>query len=87
MADAPTLPVSVVDSFAQHSPSDEDVKEVTEAIENLLRSPHSGVPIPFASVKYKGIYVAWTSDKRWRIVFRPKGPSGLEVLSIDPETK
>ena len=86
MAEALTLPTSVVDAFAQHSPSEEDVKEVSEALQNLARSPRSGVPIPFSSVNYKDIYVAWTPDKRWRIVFRPKGLSGLDVLSIDPES-
>jgi hypothetical protein len=87
MAEAPILPESVVDAFAQHSPSEEDVKEVTEALQNLVTSPHAGVPIPFTSLNYKGIYVAWTPDKRWRIVFRPKAPSGLDVLSIDPENR
>jgi hypothetical protein len=86
MAEALTLPTSVVDGFAQHSPSEEDVNEVTEALRKLARSPHSGVQIPFSSLNYKDIYVAWTPDKRWRIVFRPKGPSGLDVLSIDPES-
>jgi len=85
MADPLTLPESVVDGFARHDPSEQDVKSVTDALQDLLRNPNSGVPIPFTSAKYRGIYATWTPDKKWRIVFRPRTPNGFDVFSIDPE--
>jgi len=76
---------SAVERFAEHSPSDEDVKNVKELLVSVASNPRSAVPIPFTSEKLGGIYVTWTTDGKWRIIFRAKPPDGLDVLSIDPE--
>jgi hypothetical protein len=85
MTEQVNVALSAVDAFAKHSPTDEDVESVKELLESVARNPSSGVAVPFTSERLGGIYVTWTPNRKWRIVFRPKTPSGLDVLSIDPE--
>jgi hypothetical protein len=62
MTERVNLAHSAVARFVGRSPSDEDVKNVKELLENVARNPGSGVQIPFTSQQLKGIYVTWTPD-------------------------
>jgi hypothetical protein len=81
----PKLPQSVVDNFAQHNPSDEDVKSVMDALQSLGKNPDQGTPVPFNPERLRDCYLSWTQDKKWRILYRHKNPRGTEILSIEPE--
>jgi len=81
---------SAVNDFARLDPSDKEVAEVVDVVYEVLQNAEMsdfGFPIPFAPEELKGACVAWTTDKKWRILFQPKPPNHLIVLAVQPETR
>jgi hypothetical protein len=77
------FPEGTVDHFANLNPTPDDIKSVKSLVEQLLKDPSLGTPIPFEKEKYKGCYVAFTAGGRWRVVYRPSNPADIVVISIE----
>jgi len=86
MSQAPKLAESAVNNFVKLTPSDADVDAVYEAVRRLAENPKMGTNVPFTSDDLKDIYVTWTPDGKWRILYR-RTPSEIYVLSIERETR
>ena len=82
MAEPLNLPDSVVAEFSSRNPSQRDIEQVLKLLKNLARNPNIGMSIPFDVHDYADCFVTWTSDNKWRVVFRRRNPGGVDVLSI-----
>lgn len=78
---------SAVERLYQFNPSPVDLARLKNTLQQLAVTPASGTLIPFASGQLPNSYVTWTPDGKWRIVFTPRHPSGLNVLLVEPETR
>jgi len=79
------VPESVVNRFVSLNPSPDDRQSVLDLVSQLLKRPELGIPIPFNLPEYSDCYVAFTPNRKWRVVYRRLDPEGIVVCSIDRE--
>jgi hypothetical protein len=86
MANRPDYPYAIIDKFAQYGPSDADIENVIEAYQALQNNSTDVTPVPFEHETLKDAYLAWTPDRKWRILLKKINPKGFELIGIEPET-
>jgi hypothetical protein len=64
------IPEAIVVQFGNFNPTPDDIESVKSLIEQILKNPNLGTPIPFSQPKYEDCYVAFTADGKWRVVYR-----------------
>jgi hypothetical protein len=79
------LASSVVEKLAQSEATQADLDAVRETLRKVGENPRVGTPVPFASADLRDIYLTWTPDKKWQILYQTKSP-GIYVVRIERET-
>jgi hypothetical protein len=72
---------SAIKGFASLNPSDKDVDNVNELLQEIVEGRADFVAVPIVK-EFGTVYVAQTQDKKWAILFRFDSPNKVTLLTV-----